>query len=333
MVFVSIYLFIVIIPQMIKDRNYYNLFFVIAICTALFGTIFSYITEADLYAELFTNPHPYHSSPQSFTGDRNTYAFILVIAMVSEAYLIIKNNWVLHWILFYFFFINAMFTLSKTSIIMAFAFFAIFVIWRTVVSIKEHPIRALIFSASMLALAGACLIIALTPFAKDSFMDKPHTFLEFLIVDLPNLNGRSFDTRINCYNQAVESLATNDVTKFFGFGYVNWQHGLYAYFGGYVPMDVAFAVDLLQFGVPGFVFSAALWLYTIFTNGRLYKHKSAFAGVTSITLLILLARTFTEAGDFTFPNLTGVVYYLMVLCPMLTELGLHKNEKAPLVEA
>jgi hypothetical protein len=52
-----------------------------------------------------------------------------------------------------------------------------------------------------------------------------------------------------------------------------------------------------------------------------------------LTLVVLLARTVTEAGDFTFPNLTGVVYYLMVLCPMLTELGLHKNEKAPLVEA
>ncbi len=333
MVFVSIYIFVAIIPQMIKDRNYYNLFFVIAICTALFGTIFSYITEADLYVELFTNPHPYHSSPQSFTGDRNTYAFILVIAMVSEAYLIIKNNWVLHWILFYYFFINTMFTLSKTSIIMAFAFFSIFVIWRTVVSIKGHPIRALIFSAAMIMLAGACLIIAFTPFEKDSFMDKPHTFLEFLMVDLPNLNGRSFDTRINCYNQAVESLSTNGVTKFFGFGYVNWQHGLYAYFGGYVPMDVAFAVDLLQFGVPGFVFSAALWFYAFFSDGRLYKHKSAYAGITLLTLVVLLARCFTEAGDFTFPNLTGTVYYMMVLCPMLTEIKSIKASESVVAEA
>ncbi|MBR4274443.1 MAG: hypothetical protein IKQ34_00325 [Bacilli bacterium] len=333
MVFVSIYIFIVIVPQIIKDRNYYNLFFVIAICTALFGTIFSYITEVDLYAELFTAPHPYHSSPQSFTGDRNTYAFILVIAMVSEAYLIIKNNWVLHWILFYYFFINTMFTLSKTSIIMAFAFFSIFVIWRTVVSIKDHPIRALIFSAAMIVLAGACLIVALTPFEKDSFMDKPHTFLEFLMVDLPNLNGRSFDTRINCYNQAVESLSTNGVTKFFGFGYMNWQHGLYSYFKGYVPMDVAFAVNLLQFGVPGFAFSASLWLFTLFMNGRLFKHKSAYAGVTAITLLILLARTFTEAGDLTFPNLTGTIYYLMVLCPMLTEIKSIKASESVVAEA
>jgi hypothetical protein len=100
MVFVSIYLFITVIPQMIKDRNYYNLFFVIAIAVGLIGTIYSYIAEGDVYWRLFTEPHPY-DVPQSFTNNRNVYAFILVIAMVSVAYLIIKNNWVLHWILFF----------------------------------------------------------------------------------------------------------------------------------------------------------------------------------------------------------------------------------------
>ena len=332
MVFVSIYLFIVIVPQVIKDRNFYNLFFVIAIAVALFGTIYSYIAEGDIYVRLFTEPHPY-DVPQSFTNNRNVYAFILVIAMVSEAYLITKNNWVLHWVLFFYFFFNTLFTLSKTSIIMSFAFFSVFVIWKTVSIINKHPVRALIFSALMIVGAGAFLIIALTPFEEGSFMKLPHTFFEYLVDDLPSMNGRSFDTRINCFNQAIEALSTNGTTAFFGFGYMNWQHGLYAYFGGYVPMDVAFAVNLLQFGVPGFVFSAALWAYAFFNDGLMYKHKSAYAGVTLLTLVVLLARCFTEAGDFTFPYLTGTVYYMMVLCPMLTELRSKKSEKAALVEA
>ena len=185
----------------------------------------------------------------------------------------------------------------------------------------------------MIAGAGAFLIIALTPFEEGSFMKLPHTFFEYLVDDLPSMNGRSFDTRINCFNQAIEALSTNGTTAFFGFGYMNWQHGLYAYFGGYVPMDVAFAVNLLQFGVPGFVFSAALWAYAFFNDGLMFKHKSAYAGVTLLTLVVLLARCFTEAGDFTFPYLTGTVYYMMVLCPMLTELRSKKSEKAALVEA
>lgn len=332
MVFASIYIFVAIIPQMIKDRNYYNIFFVIAIVVALFGTIFSYISEGDIYVKLFTEPHPY-VVPQSFTNNRNVYAFILVIAMVSEAYLIIKNNWVLHWILFFYFFFNTLFTLSKTSIIMAFAFFSVFVVWRTLAIVKKHPIRALVFFSLMIAGAGTFLIVAFTPFEEGSFMALPHTFFEYLLEDLPSMNGHSFDTRINCFNQAVEALSGNGATAFFGFGYMNWQHGLYAHFGGYVAMDVAFAVDLLQFGVPGLIFSVALWVFAFFNDGRLFKHKSAYAGVTLLTLVVLLARCFAEAGDFTFPNLTGSVYYVMVLCPMLTEIKSIKDSESVVAEA
>ena len=332
MVFVSIYLFITVIPQMIKDRNYYNLFFVVSICVALFGIIYSYICEGDVYVRLFTEPHPY-DVPQSYTGDRNTYAFILVVAMISEANLIVKKNRVLHWVLFFFFFFNTMFTFSKTSIIMTFAFFSVFVVWRTFLIVNKHPIRALIFFSLMTAAAGAILIIAFTPFEEESFMYHPHTFFKFLLDDLPSLNGRSFDTRINCFNQAIESLNAGGITSFFGVGYMNWQSALYTHFGGYVPMDVAFAVDLLEFGLPGFVFSAALWAYVFFNNACLFKHKSIYSGVTLLTLTVLLARCFTEAGDFTFPNLTGTIYYLMVLCPMLTELGSIKDRQTSLEQA
>lgn len=332
MVFVSIYLFITVIPQMIKDRNYYNLFFVIAICVGVLGIAYSYIFEGDIYMKLFTDPHPYEV-PKGFTGNRNTYAFILVVAMISEGYLIIKNNWVLHWVLLFFFFFNTMFTLSKTAIIMAFAFFSVFVIWRTLLIVNKHPIRALIFFSLMLAGAGAVLIVAFTPFEEGSFMNHPHTFLNYLIGDLPSLNGVSFDSRINCFNQANEALNAGGITSIFGFGYMNWQSALYTHFGGYVAMDVAFSVDLLQFGLPGFAFSAALWAYAYFNDFRLFKHKSLFSGVTLLTMTVLLARCFTEAGDFTFPNLTGTIYYLMVLCPMLTEIKSIKASETLAIEA
>ena len=330
--FASLYIFVTVIPQVIKDRNYYNLFFVIAIGVGLVCIVYSYIFEGDIYVQLFTDPHPYQV-PQSYTGNRNTYAFILVIAMISDAYLLIKKNRVLLWVFFFFFFFNTMFTLSKTSIIMAFAFFSVFVVWRTVLIVNKHPMRALTFFSLMIAAAGAVLIIAFTPFEEGSFMNHPHTFFKYLLEDLPSLNGRSFDSRINCFNQANEALSAGGVTSFFGFGYINWQPALYSHFGGYVAMDVAFSVDLLQFGIPGFVFSAAIWAFAYFNNALLYKHKSIFSGVTLLTLTVLLARCFTEAGDFTFPNLTGTIYYLMVLCPMLTELGSIKDKQTSLEQA
>ena len=318
MVFVSLYIFVTVIPQMIK--------------VGLVGIIYSYIFEGDIYMQLFTDPHPYQV-PQSYTGNRNTYAFILVVAMISDAYLLIKKNRVLLWVLFFFFFFNTMPTLSKTSIIMAFAFFSVFVVWRTLLIVNKHPIRALTFFALMIAAAGAVVIIAFTPFEEGTFMSHPHTFFKYLLDDLPSMNGHSFSTRINCFNQANEALSAGGITSFFGFGYINWQTALYTHFGGYVPMDVAFSVDLLQFGIPGFVFSAAMWAFAYFNNALLYKHKSIFSGVTLLTLTVLLARCFTEAGDFTFPNLTGTIYYLMVLCPMLTELGSIKDKQTSLEQA
>jgi hypothetical protein len=76
-----------------------------------------------------------------------------------------------------------------------------------------------------------------------------------------------------------------------------------------------------------------MWALAYFNNALLYKHKSIFSGVTLLTLTVLLARCFTEAGDFTFPNLTGTIYYLMVLCPMLTELGSIKDKQTSLEQA
>ena len=111
----------------------------------------------------------------------------------------------------------------------------------------------------MAAGAGAALIVAFTPVEEGSWLHMPHTFLKYLLGDLPNLNGSSFDTRINCFRQANEALSAGGLCSFFGFGYMNWQSALYTHFGGYVAMDVAFSVDLLQSGIPGFAFSAALW--------------------------------------------------------------------------
>jgi len=332
MVFISIFVFIFLIPQLIKNREAYKLFIYIVIGVGLVATIYSYIFESSIYSVLFTNPDAYSNVPQSYTTNRNVYAYICIMAMLCVAYLLAEKGRPWRWVLFFYFFANACFTFSKTCILLGLLIVFVFSIYEV---IKMWPTRrkAAIALASGISVALVVLvIISLVEFG--GFLGKLHAFTNFLFYELPKINSGSLESRKYFFNVANDVLSHSVFTRIFGFGYGNWNVTYFASYTGNPandqPMDVAYAVDMFEFGFPGLAFSIALWGLAIYLVIMQFINKSKYAFINALMLLCFLLRTVTEAGDFTHPNLTGTTYYLVLLCPMMAEsknIKLSKNEE------
>jgi len=329
LVFFAMYLYTVVIPQVVKGRKYYKIYYIIGALVGLYGVIHSYVFEAEIYQTLFTNPHAYVGTPQSFTTNRNVYAFILVMAMLCEAYLIVDDRRIWHWPLMFFLFVNVLFTFSKTAIIIAIIALLMFVAWMVIRLWKKYPVRATILIASTLAFGVSFLIVSKVEFT--GFLGKWQTFLGYLFKELPTFNENAFESRIYWFNVAVEQLDRHPFTKFFGFGYVNWIPSFYASYSGdytlYQPMDVAYAIDMLQMGYPGLIIAVGLWVYVVYNIQMLFIRKSKYSFISLLFFVPIILRTVTEGGDLAYPNLSGVVFYLVLLCPMVSERKSYQVEK------
>lgn len=321
LVFFAMYLYAAIVPQVVKGRKYYKIYYIIGACVGLYGIIHSYVFESDVYQVLFTNPHAYSQVPQSFTTNRNVYAFILVISMLCEAYLIVDDGMIWHWPLMFFFFFNVLFTFSKTAIIIAVIALFMFITWMVVRLLNSHPWRAFIIAFSTVILGIIFLIVSEVNFK--GFLGYGHTFLKYLIEELPKFSENAFESRIYWFRVALNQLNRHPFTRIFGFGYVNWIPSFYAAHSGdytkYQPMDVAYAIDMFQMGFPGLIIAGILWIYVIYNIQMLFVRKSKYAFVGLLFFVPIILRTVTEGGDLAYTNLSGVAYYVLLLCPMISE--------------
>ena len=332
MVFVSVFIFLFVVPNIIRDRRFYKLFIYISAIVGLVATIFSYINEPDVYVALFTDPDPYLHVPQSYTTHKNIYAYICVMAMLAEAYLLNEKERPWHWVLFFYFFINVFLTFSKTCIALAFIIVIAVLTYKVIKIWKTHRVKAIWIMGSAGFAVAVVALISLVDFG--GFFGKVHSFAKFLFLELPKINEEALGLRYYFFNVANEVLSHSAFTRFFGFGYGNWNAAYFASYSGnyqqFETMDVAYAVDMFQFGFPGLVFSLALWGLAIYLVVMQFINKSKYAYINALMLTCYLLRTFAEAGDLTHPNLTGTAYYLILVCPMITEntsFLLAKNEE------
>lgn len=321
MVFLSIFIFLFVVPSLIRNRDFYKLFIYISAIVGLVATVYSYINEPDVYAALFSNPDPYYHVPQSYTTHKNIYAYICVMAMLAEAYLLNEKEKPWHWVLFFYFFANVFLTFSKTCIALAILIVTAVLTYKIIKVWKTHRVTAIWIMGGAGVVVAFLTLITLVDFGGP--FGKVHSFAKFLFYELPKINEEALGLRFHFFNVANEVLSQSAFTRFFGFGYGNWNAAYFASYSGnyqqFETMDVAYAVDMFQFGFPGLLFSLALWGLAIYLVVMQFIKKSKYAYINALMLSCYLLRTIAEAGDLTHPNLTGTAYYLILVCPMLTE--------------
>lgn len=321
MVFLSIFIFLFVVPSLIRNRDFYKLFIYISAIVGLVATVYSYINEPDVYAALFSNPDPYYHVPQSYTTHKNIYAYICVMAMLAETYLLNEKEKPWHWVLFFYFFANVFLTFSKTCIALAILIVIAVLTYKIIKVWKTHRVTAIWIMGAAGVVVAFLTLITLVDFGGP--FGKVHSFAKFLFYELPKINEEALGLRFHFFNVANEVLGQSAFTRFFGFGYGNWNAAYFASYSGnyqqFETMDVAYAVDMFQFGFPGLLFSLALWGLAIYLVVMQFIKKSKYAYINALMLSCYLLRTIAEAGDLTHPNLTGTAYYLILVCPMLTE--------------
>ncbi len=329
-VFVSLYICLAIIPSMTGGSALYDLVFLAAAVVAFAAIAWSYINETDLYGKLFSYGFPAngYNVPKSFTANRNIYGFILFYGIVGEAYLHVKRPHWWRWIVMGFVFFNQLFVLSKTSIIISVFFLGCFIVWSFVRSVFAHPYRNVIslgiVSATAIGfwLGGAFNTGGFFGWFGDYFRFAWQLFIA-------NAN-HSFISRLVCYSQAYNSVTANPITALLGFGFGNWNQALYASINGsstaFLPMDNAFAVDILENGVFGFLLSSSIWVFVfaLIINALIKKRQNSW--IILFLAISVLAHTMTEAGDFLYINATGTVLFCTIYLPIASDFEAEKNK-------
>ncbi len=332
LLFIGLYICLAVIPKMTAGSVLYNLVFIGAVLLAFGAIIWSYYNETQLYVNLFSYlfPSSGYLVPKSFTANRNIYGFILFYGLVGEVYLAAKRPAWWRWFILLFLYFNQFFVLSKTSVVIATLFLALAAIWFFVRSVHAHPYRNISILVVLIALT--VLAFGTGSFNTGSFLGWIGDYYRYVTPIFLRGSSSSFLSRIECYNTALRALQANPFTFVFGFGFGNWVPALYSTVSGspsgFIPMDNAWAVDLLQNGIFGVVFSLLLWIFVLFTIIKSIRRKDPHGWVVLFLAICVFARTFTEAGDFTFLNATGVVFFLTIYLPLAADEARAKEPEA-----
>lgn len=326
LLFLTLYVFIAVLPFLSKGSEPYTLLYRIVSLACLCGILYSYLMERDVYlGALLEEDFDFsHFALKSFTSNRNSYGFLLFFGIVSESLLLSKKEKWFRWFLLFFYYANLFFPLSKTSLLLTWLFLLFFFVYRLVLKVRRHWFKA-VFPFFLFLLAHALIAVLIFTDVGSYFGDWNKFLRNVLIPEGPSSEGwfGSFFVRMDQLKESVSLLIDSSVPSFlFGFGSINGASVYFASKGNplrFVPIDSGLAMNMLEGGIFGLVFSLGLSLALLSLVLRSIRFKDSNAWLSLALFVCLLARTFMEAGDLTYLSWAGIAMYAYLFVPLKSE--------------
>ncbi len=328
LLFYSIYIILSIIPRYVADLKIIKLVFYLAIFIAVIAIIYSFIFEGQIYNDFFNNNVEEAvyalKVPQSFTGHRNVYGFILFAGMIGEGYLEIEKP---HWWrlpLMSFFLLQQFFTFSKTCMILGTFFLAFIFVYSLTMNLRKNNYTHALFLGIYIVILSIIIVVCL--FAN--FSDSPFAFITnystFLKSELFNMFSASMHSRETSWTLPMDATGNTSLfSVFFGFGYGNEYHALGAYAFGdsniFPIIDNAWGLMFAQNGVFGMAYGSLLWAIGPYLIYKSFRRNKQFALFYLAVYLCLLGRTFTENDTLSYLDYSGTAYFCLLYLPLLVE--------------
>lgn len=319
-------------PRCSNGTYIYTLVALGIVITAMYGCIYSYVTESEMYSRIFNGifPSSLYDVPKSFTGNRNVFAWLLLMGQIAFSYLETRKSSFFNWLFMVFFFFNQFFVISKTGMLLSAILLAVFAIYRFIVGVRDHLVRTLaILAGSVLALILAFCILQVT---VGAYFNQYLNYIGFVIEGSKDISSYSVWMRIDDFQDAYSIISSSTITKYFGFGYSAWQKVLFTWAGKPTSMDISWGVNLLQNGFAGIAISAFIWLIVLFTILKAMKQRMRGGFFFLLIYLLFLARSVMEAADFVRLDLFGALLYAVIYLPCASHIAKRKEliEKDPL---
>lgn len=233
----------------------------------------------------------YLASPKSLFPNKNCFAFVLFLGIISILLMHHYKRYLANYIMLPIIFIFILFTNCKTIIILSVAIIAFYVIYRLIVTFKEHKKRNII---TISILGSIALTIVVTVFAFTPLR-------ELLFTLFFNIGGRTIEVRNYVWSNV--SIVLGILGLFLGRGFGTFDSLLQVYNyadpgGGEAYVDNAHNGYLELIGQGGIFFlilAIAFEIYFIYKCIRQIKKNQELALLSLALLIALHVYMFFEA--------------------------------------
>ena len=281
--------------------------------------IYGYIADFDKYIAFFkhilnidrTDPDIYHKTVTSFIIHRNAYGMCMMLGII---FAFINHSIEKKWFYYLFaaiFFINMIFSLCKTGLIISILIIFAYVLYRLIVTLKDHKKRNIIILASI----GGVAIIALGTLGLSYLSEgKILGSIYNAIKDLTS-GGQSLDFRSFIWDNTYQLLRDGNWAIGRGFGVINLllqpmnqaSHGEKVF-----PTHSAYLGLLAEGGILFLLAYIALLGYSVYIAYKCYKKNPGLTITMSFGVIAFVLYSFIETIHylvyvFLFPIM--VLYY------------------------
>lgn len=303
-----------VVPKVFKDFDILYFYSILFILTTIVLAIISYFIENVKYIEFIKNiasDNPYASTVKSLFYHRNSYGVTLFCAICSSLYLHHEDK-KFYWFIFDgFFFINMIFTLCKTGLILSILLNVSYLIARFVLTYKENRKRNLIAFISIIGTFVALIVMAVIIL---SMKGKLSSLLDSLFSkDI----FRTVEARFELCKTSIDIVKSTNVLV--GAGYkvfgdllhiISSEHNYFSHNG---------IVELLgQGGVVLLVCAILIVIYYLYNNLRLLKINKNEAIFGYIIFTVCFIYTMFESGSIIFPSTLEYTFIsFLIFVPLL----------------
>lgn len=308
------YLSFDVLIKLFKEFDIIYFFCMLFIFVTLILVVISYFIESANYVNLIKNiskENPYQYTVKSLLPHRNSYGIILFIAMLSSLYLHLKDNKFYWYILDGFFFINLIFTLCKTGLVLYVLFNFSYLLARFFLTYKDFKKRNII---ALISFSGSLILIISIALIYLSVLGKLNSFINnfFSSNTLGTIEGRFL-----LYEGAIKVIGETNIIlgcgyKIFGsaLSIVTIEHNIYSH-NGILELYGAGGIILISFATLFVIYC----LYKMIKNFNINKKDNIY---TLIVLIISFVYTMVESGSIVFASTIEYTFLsLLIFVPLI----------------
>lgn len=261
-----------------------------------------YIMDFDKYISMFKfllgkdpDGNIYEYTVKSFIGHRNAYGMAMLLAMIfSYINHSFKNKW-WYYLIAGFLFINTIFALAKTALVIEVLMTFVYVIFRLIITYKNKPKRNKIIFIVLACLTVIAIgVLGIAYFTEGKFLGKIYEILNVY------LTGATIDMRSHIWDNAYQLLRNGWWLIGRGYGYshsmlylmngINGDPTVYTH-SGYINL-------LLECGILYLLAYLALLAYYIIISYRCIKKDIKISLPLVLGALTFIFYSFIESNHY-----------------------------------
>ena len=305
-------------------RRFTSLMFVKYLGYALFIfllvlIVYGYIADFDKYVAFFkhilnidrTDPDIYHKTVVSFIIHRNAYGMCMMLgiifAFINHS---IEKKWY-YYLIAAFFYINMIFSLCKTGLLISALLIAIYVIYRLIVTLKEHKKRNIVI---LVCIGAVALIgggtVGLAYLTKGKVLSSIYDMIKGITG-----GGQSLDFRSYIWDNTFQLIRDGKWLIGRGFGIINLMlqpMNIASHSEKVFPTHSAYLGLLAEGGILFLLAYLALLGYSVYIAVKCFKKNPGLTITMSLGVIAFVLYSFIETIHylvyiFLFPIM--VLYY------------------------